>query len=122
MIDGLGALLSASILGIVLLRFEGVFGMPVPAIWFLFVTACALAIFSLTCCLFVQKGSRSYLRIIAFTNLEYGCITTGLVLYYFTELTGLGLLYFLLEVAVIATLAIIELKSASALSEEQVVL
>ncbi len=113
LIDSLGALLSAFLLGVILVRFESSFGMPRKILYFLAMTASAMAIYSFVSYLVIKENRKPYLKIIACTNLVYCCITAGLPMYFCKELTHLGLLYFLSEITIIITLAIIELKSAS---------
>ena len=109
--DGLGALLSAFLLCVILLKFEHVFQMPGHVLWVLLITACLFASYSLINYLLNNK-KRSYLKIIAYANLLYSCFTIGAALYYRTELTTMGLMYFLSEAAIIMTLAVIELRVA----------
>ena len=113
LIDSFGALLSAFLLGVVLVRFESTFGMPRKVLYFLSITACIFAIYSFMSYLLIKENWKPYLKIIAFANLIYCCLTIGLTLYFNKEVTNLGLIYFLAEVSVVITLAIIELKSAS---------
>jgi hypothetical protein len=115
LIDGTGALLSAFLLGVVLVRFEDTFGMPRRVLYFLSVIAGIFAVYSFMSYLLIKKNRRPYLKIIAFANLAYCCLTAGLTLYFIRELTNFGLAYFVSEVALIITLAIVELKSASKL-------
>jgi hypothetical protein len=113
LIDGAGALLSAFLLGVVLVKFENIFGMPLKALCFLSTIACIFAAYSFTSYLLIKKNRKPYLKIIAFANLMYCCLTLGLIFYYNNELTNWGLLCFLCELAVIMILVIIELRSAS---------
>jgi hypothetical protein len=113
LIDSLGALLSAFLLGVILVRFESSFGMPRNVLYFLSITACTMSIYSFMNYLLIKKNRKYYLKIIACTNLFYCCLTLGLTLYFNKELTTLGLIYFLSELVVIITLVIVELKSAS---------
>ena len=69
--------------------------------------------------LLIKENWKPYLKIIAYTNLIYCGLTLGLTLYFNRELTNLGLIYFFSELAVLITLAIIELKSASKLIDNK---
>ncbi len=113
LIDSVGALLSAFLLGIVLVSLERTFGMPSNVLYFLSILACMLGSYSLMCYALLKEHWKPYLQIIAFANLLYCCLTIGLVLYWNKALTNLGLLYFLSEVGVVITLAMVELKTAS---------
>jgi hypothetical protein len=110
--DGLGALLSAFLLGVVLVRFESTFGMPRNVLFFLSITACIFAGYSLINYLLIKGAGKPYLKIIAFANLAYCLLTIGFSIYFSKELTYLGWVYFITEVLVIMALAGMELKVA----------
>lgn len=113
LMDGLGGMLSAFLLGVVLPRFETAFGMPRKVLYSLSGLACVYAVCSLLSCWRIKDNWRPYMRGIVIANLLYCCLTIGLVIYHRQEITKLGLLYFLLEIAVILGLAIMELKTVS---------
>lgn len=113
LIDGLGALLSVFLVGVVLSRFESVFGMPQTATYWLAALPCLFALYSFTCFLLIKENWRPYLRLIALANLLYCGLTMGLVIYFYQRLTVWGLLYFVGEVIVVIGLAYVELKTAS---------
>ena len=113
LIDSLGALLSAFFLGIVLVKFESVFGMPRDVLYSLAFFACILSIFSCFNYLFVKENWRISLKIVGLVNIVYSWITLILALYFYKEITNLGLLYFLIEISIIIILAKIELEKAS---------
>jgi peptidoglycan/LPS O-acetylase OafA/YrhL len=110
LIDGLGAVLSVFMLGFVLPRFQSTFGMPKQALYFLSLTASIFAIYSLACYLGNPKKPRNYLKAIAIANLLYCCVSIGFIIYFYSEITFLGLIYFLIEKIVVAFLAITELQ------------
>ena len=112
LIDGFGALLSAFLLGVILVNFESVFGMPRKVLYFLAFLPGVFAIYDLLCYFWLTKKGSLFLKIIAIVNLVYCCISIGFVIYYFQQLTELGLMYFLLEFAVIIVLVFIEFKTA----------
>lgn len=113
LIDGMGALLSAFLLWFVLAKSTELFGMPTKTLHLLSALACVLALSSLLSFSLVKRNHKAFLKIIAFANLGYCCLTAALVYIFFKELTALGLLYFFVEITVILTLAIIELRTAS---------
>jgi hypothetical protein len=113
LIDSLGALLSAGMLGLVLPRFEPAFGMPAPVLYFLASLAGVFCIYSGLCYLGRMENWRFYMKIIAITNLLYCGLTLGLVIGLYQKLTALGILYFVLESIVITVLAVFELKTAA---------
>ncbi len=112
--DCLGALLTTFLLGIVLARFESVFGMPRQLLYPLAMIAGAFSIYSFVCFLRFAGNWRPYLRLIAFANLTYCCLTIGLVFCCWEKLSVWGISYFFIEVAVVGFLSIIELKTAEA--------
>lgn len=112
LLDGLGALLSAFFLGIVLVRFEVYFGIPKNILYLLAGLACILMIYSLGTYLFAKDNWHTHYKTIAFANLAYCFLTAGLIIYFHKEITPLGLLYFLAEMAILLFLVKMELKSA----------
>lgn len=116
LLDGLGALLSALFLGVLLANFEEMFGMPPNVLYRLSLLACVFAVYSLWCSFFAVGKWSLLLRVIAIANLLYCCLTIGCVVVFSQHLTLLGIVYFVLEVMVIGVLITIELKVASFVS------
>lgn len=114
LIDGLGALLTALCLGVILIRFESAFGMPKNILYYLAAVALGFAIYSLCCHFYLTDRRKAYLRGIAIANLFYCCVTTILVFVHYQDLTVLGLGYFLVELMVVACLIIVELMAVNA--------
>lgn len=112
LIDGLGALLSAFLLGVVLVRFENYFGVPSKELYILSFLACIFAVYDLVCYLRIEENWRPFLKAIAIINLLYCCLTAGLLMYHYQHITSLGITYFLLEMLIVVGVAVIELKMA----------
>ncbi len=112
LIDGIGAMISTILLGVVLVELEQYVGMPSEVLYPLAGVALVFAAYSLGCYLFVQIISSTHIRIIACTNLTYCIITAYLVVNLFDHLTTLGVVYFIGEMVVIVGLAVVELKTA----------
>lgn len=110
-LDGLGALLSAFLLGIVLVKLEPYFGMPSKELYFLASIAVIFMIYDYICYWKVQENWRPFLKAIAIANLIYCCISIVIVCYSYNQLTHLGLVYFLLEIIIILIIVTIELKT-----------
>jgi len=119
LIDSLGALLSAFLLGIVLVEFEIIFGMPRNAFYILSIAACLLMAYSFLGYLFVVKNESFYLKIIARVNLLYCCLILALMAYYYKKITFFGLIYFLAEITIIIILANLEFKIANGQTENR---
>jgi phosphatidylserine synthase len=113
LIDGLGALVSAIMLGIVLVMFESHFGMPKNILYWLAGLAAVFAVYSLTNYFRFGENWRLFLRIIAIVNLLYCALTAVLVVQHVQELSILGIAYFIGEMIIVITLAMIELKKAN---------
>lgn len=111
-IDGLGALLSAFLLGVVLVQFKDLIGMPKETLYFLAFLPCLFALYDLVCYLKVKKNELLFLRGIAFANIFYCCLSLGFVIYDYAQLTNLGLAYFILELIIVLVLASIQFKTS----------
>jgi len=111
LIDSLGAVLTAFSLGVILTRFEHIFGMPRSILYILSLVACGFAVYSFCCYLFINKNWRPFLTVIAIANLMYCCVTFALIIYLWEELTIWGVGYFLAEIIVIIILVSIEFQA-----------
>jgi hypothetical protein len=110
LIDSLGALLTAILLGIVLANFETVFGMPCKVLYGLSFMACLFSIYSFLCFLSIMVNWRFYMKVIACANLLYCCLTAVLVVFFYPSLSIFGVSYFLGELVVISILIYLEYK------------
>lgn len=108
LIDGVGALLSAFLLGIVFVSFEATFGMPREALYVLATFPVVFAIYDFICYVCIKTNWQPFLRVIAIANWGYCCVSIGFMLQH--GLTCWGWLYFLLELIIVAVLAGIEFK------------
>lgn len=113
LIDGFGALVSAFLLGIVLVQFESTFGMPRKELYILSFLAVGFAVYSLICSRKIPENWQIYMKIIAGVNFLYCCLTLGLVFYHSETITVLGVSYFLGEVLIVVSLAVLEFRTAS---------
>jgi hypothetical protein len=111
LVDALGAFATASVLFLVQWRFREYFGMPREVLSLLSMIAFAFSGYSFSCFLFINRNWRIFLNAIMTANLLYCCLTTGLVIFYYSTLAILGLTYFLAEIAVIAGLVYIEFQT-----------
>ncbi len=111
-IDGLGALLSAFSLGVVLTKYELIFGMPRKTLYLLTTFPCLFAIYDFVSIKINAGNLKRTLRTIAFANLAYCCLSIFLIYQHYAQLTIWGLAYFLIEIIVLIGLVITELKTA----------
>lgn len=112
LIDGLGALVSAFLLGVILVQLEGFFGIPKSMLYFLALFPCFFVIYDFYC---YQKNSKSTgtgLKTIGFFNLFYCILSVGMAIYHSQNITFFGWSYIALEVMIVVALASIEWKVA----------
>lgn len=109
LIDGIGAFLTAFFLFVVLKNYNAYFGLPKTTLNYLSIIALLFSIYSLSCFYLVNKNWHTFLKVISIANLLYCCLTIYLVMYYYTQITAIGLTYFILEISIILILAFVEI-------------
>lgn len=109
-VDAVGAFLTAFFLFAILRPFHEHIGMPPMVLAWLAAIALGFFIYSSTCCLLCNRRFRLFIRIIAIANLLYCAATFGLVLFYFPQMTVLGIGYFLIEIVLVLMLVYMEFK------------
>jgi energy-converting hydrogenase Eha subunit G len=109
LLDGLGALTSAALLFFLLSNFDDIFGVSKPIVDVLAGIALIFSVYSLSCFFLVKQKWKMFLSLIAITNIFYCLITAGYLYFDYPQLTLLGLLYFIGEIAIILTLVYLEL-------------
>lgn len=112
LIDGLGAILSAFLLGVVLIRFEQVFGIPSKTLYFLAIIPIFFAIYDLYCYRKKHQKVGLLLKGIAILNLIYCLISVALINHHLNTITIFGCIYFLIEIIIVLILMSIEFKVA----------
>ena len=113
LIDGIGALVSAFLLGVVLVHFEAYFGIPKSTLYILAGIPCIFALFDFYSFLKVKENLAKHLKWIATANLLYCCLSIGFAFYHSSEIKSLGWAYIIGEVAIVVSLALFELKIAN---------
>lgn len=108
LVDGVGASVSAVFLGIVLTVFNESIGLSLSILFLLGGLALLFAVYSFTC-FYRSAPYRPYLLLIIIANTLYSFLTLALVFFY-SSLTTLGLVYFSLELMVMILLIYIEIK------------
>lgn len=112
LIDGMGALLSAFMLGVLLPPFQELIGLPLQALHFLAIIPIFFAVFSLYHYFKFSPNWRPFLTSIATLNILYCILTASLLVFYQGEVHLWGYVYFILEIIVVLTLSFVELKQA----------
>lgn len=110
LLDSAGALLTAILLFDMLAYFEEYFRVPVHMLNALAATAFLFSVYSFCCYFFSGEKWKMLLRIIITANVLYACATLVLMFVLRKEITGLAVLYFSLESAVIAALVFLEIR------------
>ena len=109
MIDGIGAIVSAVALGLILPAFPNFFGMPHGALYLLAGLALGFAVYSLICA-FTDQTDSKWLWTIMVANLSYCVLTASLVYHHREVLTIWGIFYFVGEIFIILGLVYWESK------------
>jgi hypothetical protein len=111
LLDGIGALVSSLLLVVLLAPFESFFGMPSDYVYQLAIPAFVFAVYSIACYVFNPNNWQPFMKLIALANFIYCCVTFYLILKLFYRLTQFGVLYFLLEIAVIFMVIALEINT-----------
>ena len=111
-LDGFGALLSAILLGVVLVRLESVFGIPRQTLYLLAALPCIFAVYDFYCFYKINKNTGAFLKGIAIANLLYCLLSLGLVAAHRAVVTTWGWVYIITEIIIVCGLAWLELKVA----------
>lgn len=117
LIDSIGALTTAFILFVVLRNFNEYLGMPKIILTYLYMIAACLCIYSTTCFFVIKEDWIPFIRVISIANLLYCIVTIGLVIFYYPQLTMIGIAYFVGETAIICGLVYIELNVATTIKK-----
>ena len=112
LLDGIGALVSAIMLGGVLVYFQVHVGMPSRILYALAIAASCFALFSMSSYYSKSVNPQNALRTIGVINIIYCLVSVSLVIYYYSILTLTGIIYFALEKIIVLSLAFIELKAS----------
>ncbi|MGJ8684798.1 MAG: hypothetical protein ACSHWW_09245 [Nonlabens sp.] len=118
LLDAAGALLTAILLSLVIAPLESTFGMPKNVLYILSGLAFALFSYSISCYLLNKQNYKSLLLILIISNSMYIILSAGMIILYSTQLTLLGLFYFITEILVIAAVILFEFKIFKFLSKD----
>lgn len=112
LIDGFGAILSAFLIGVLLVKFENYIGIPSSTLYFLATLPILFAAYDLYCFRKQNEKLGRYLKGIAIINLLYCFLSIGFAFYHSRTITNLGWTYIMVEILIVVTLAILELEIA----------
>lgn len=108
LVDAFGALVSAFMLGVVLVRYEIVFRIPKNALYLLAFIPCVFVVFDLAAFYFGKSKWSVLLKLIALANICYCILSIVLALMHRESLSVLGWLYIIIEIVIIVYIAHIE--------------
>jgi hypothetical protein len=120
LIDSIGALTTATLLFVVLRNFNEYFGMPEIILTYLSVISVCFFIYSTTCFFVIKANWKLFIKNISLANLLYCIFTISLLVFYHQQLTTLGIVYFLGEIAIICGLVYIELNVAIEINKSKI--
>ena len=118
LIDAIGALTSAVLLFFLWRQFNEILGLPKSTLTILSVFAGVFFLYSAICTIWIKAHFSPFLYLIATANLLYLLLTLVLIGLNWSEVTSLGLIYFLGEIGLISGLAFLEIKVASLLQPD----
>ncbi|MEW4567783.1 hypothetical protein AB1L88_07940 [Tautonia sp. JC769] len=110
LIDGLGALVSAAMLGVVLVRLESVFGVPPRMLLVLAIFPVFFAVYDFACFLLDPRSPGRLLRPIGLANLSYVVIGMILMVRHSDFIMLPGWIYLVSEMLIVAALGFAELQ------------
>lgn len=112
LVDAIGALVSAVMLGIVLVHWQPLIGISTQTLYFLAALPCFFMMHSYYRYLTALDTWRRPLQIVAIANLLFCALTSVLMIYHKDQITELGMLYFIVEIIIVMTLSILQLKTS----------
>lgn len=102
LLDGVGAVVSVLLLGVVLPALQPWIGMPLRVLHLLALVPIFYGVYSLCCFWLVDHRSPRWLLAIMVANALYCVLTAVLVMVHVGEMTRLGVVYFVADALVIA--------------------
>ncbi len=113
LVDSIGAFLSAFCLLIISRFYSNYFGIKPSTLQLLTILPIVFCIYSVCCYLLVKRSYKPFILIIAIANFLYCLITMVLIFTHYSELTILGLSYFILELMIIGIIVFSEFDISS---------
>ena len=113
LVDSIGAFLSAFCLLIISRFYGNYFGINPSTLQLLTILPIVFCIYSACCYLLIIRGYKPFILIIAIANFLYCLITMVLIFTHYSELTILGLSYFILELMIIGIIVYLEFDISS---------
>ena len=112
LIDGVGAAVSTFFLGVVLVDWNDIIGMPIPVLYVLATIALIFSIHSFASYFLIKADGHKTLKIVALLNILYCILTMVLVAVHYKNISLIGIGYFVIEVLIILALAKVEITTS----------
>lgn len=106
--DSIGAFISAFCLLIISRFYSNYFGINPSTLQLLIILPIVFCIYSACCYLLIKRSYKPFILIIAIANFLYCLITLVLMFILYSELTILGLSYFVVELMIIGIIIYLE--------------
>lgn len=113
LIDGIGALLTAILIGGILVQLSPLIGLSKIILFQLGAIAILFALYSFSCYLYLKKTKPIFFQLIGYGNLLYCGLTLLILLINCRQVQPLGYVYFFAEIVIIFVLSYIELSVAN---------
>jgi hypothetical protein len=113
LIDGIGATVSAFMLGIVLVRLQFLFGIPTTTLYALATFPVIFILYDGACYVLIRKPLSRYIKVIALMNVLYCLLSIACIIYVHDVITVWGWTYILFEIIILIGLVAIELQVAN---------
>lgn len=117
-IDGLGALVSAFMLGVVLINFQHLVGIPTPTLYLLGAIPCGFLLYDIYSRFSNKEDKSGLLFGIGILNLLYCLLSVGLAVSHADVITQLGWIYLIIEVIIVSGIGWYEIKVSRTLSDK----
>lgn len=111
LIDGSGAMLSASFLFVIARHFDKEFGISEKTLIYLSAIPSIFFVYSITCFLTLKNNWPPFIKLVIFFNLIYCFLTALLLSAYFPVATPTAKCYFILETMVVLFVVYLEFKT-----------
>lgn len=112
LIDSIGAMFTAFFLYGILRNFNEYVGIDKTTLTYLAAIGLCFCFYSAICFLFLKEKWKPFLLIISAANALYCLLTLSMLFINYSQLTTIGLVYFLIEITIICGLVFVEVNVA----------
>lgn len=117
LLDGIGAALSIFFLFVILRNHSEYFGMPKGVYNYLSAIAACICIYSAFCYLYIKQYFTVFILALSLFNLLYSIFTIIFLIIHSSQITNLGITYFIIELALIVSFIYIEMKVSTTIKK-----